>query len=117
LCRGRRGVVRFNAKQNQRAISNGAHLGCRLGPDSLLRFQFIENETFRINRVSEMFSPDENSRRTRAREHASEVATNCTRSYYRDSWPFVKVTHWLIDFFSSQTVAEISARVSLLANT
>jgi hypothetical protein len=58
-----------------------------------------------------MFSPDENSRRARACEHSAEISTNGARAYYSNSWPFVKVTHWLIDFFSSQTVADICARV------
>src|SRR5262249_44626038 len=38
LCCGRSGIVRFDAKQNQRAISDRADVGCRPGPDSILTF-------------------------------------------------------------------------------
>jgi hypothetical protein len=51
----------FYAKQNQRAISDRAHIGGRRACDSLLAFRFVQNKTFRVHGVHEMFSPDENS--------------------------------------------------------
>jgi len=86
-------MVRLNAKENERTISNGAHLGCRLSRDSLLAVQTIENKTFRVNCVSEMFSPDEKSRRASAGKHSAEIATDGACANDRDSRPFSSFAH------------------------
>jgi hypothetical protein len=51
-------------------------LSCRFGSDSLLAFRFIQKKTVRIHCVSEMFSPDENSRRARTGEHSPEITAH-----------------------------------------
>jgi hypothetical protein len=55
--------------------------------------QFIENKTFRVNCVSEVFSPDENSWRARAGKHSAEITTYCARAYDCNSRPFLSVAH------------------------
>jgi hypothetical protein len=93
LCRGRRRIVRFDAEKDERAISNSAHLDCRRSPDSLLAVQFIEDKAFRVNCVSEVFSPDENRRRTRASKHSAEIPTYRARAYDCNSRPFSSFAH------------------------
>src|SRR5207249_6157640 len=70
LCRSRGRTSRFDAEKDERTISNSTHLDCRPSPDSLLTVQFIENKAVRVNCVSEVSSPDENSGRARAGKHS-----------------------------------------------
>jgi hypothetical protein len=94
FCRDTRRIVRFNAEKNQRAISNGAQVGRRVGPDSFLALQFINDQTFRTNRVSEMFSSDENSRRARAGEHSTKIPAHCASADDCNSRPFSRFAHY-----------------------
>jgi hypothetical protein len=55
--------------------------------------QFIENKTFRVNCVSEMFSPDKNSWRASAGKHSAEIATYRPCAYDRNSRPFSSFAH------------------------
>jgi hypothetical protein len=55
--------------------------------------QFIENKTFQVNCVSEVFSSDENSGRARAGKHSAEIPTYRARAYDCNSRPFSSVAH------------------------
>jgi hypothetical protein len=55
--------------------------------------QFIENKTFRVNCVSEVFSPDENSRRASAGKHSAEIPTYRACAYDCNSRPFSSFAH------------------------
>jgi hypothetical protein len=55
--------------------------------------QFIENKTFRVNCVSEVFSPDENSRRASAGKHSAEIPAYRACAYDRNSRPFSSFAH------------------------
>src|SRR5205085_1409128 len=90
---GGRSIVCFEAKKNQRAILNRAHLDTCLDRDSLLALRFVENKAFRINCVSEMLSPDENSRRARACEHSAKITSYRTRAYHCNSRPIWSFAH------------------------
>src|SRR5215211_1492010 len=90
-----RRIVGFDAEQNERAISNGAHLNRRGGFDSLLAFRFVENKTLRVNCVSEALPSDENHRRASAGKHSAEIPTYRARSYDCNSRPFSSFAHWL----------------------
>jgi hypothetical protein len=55
--------------------------------------QSIENKTFRVNGVSEVFSPDENRGRACAGKHAAEIAAYRARAYDCSSRPFSSFAH------------------------
>jgi hypothetical protein len=93
LFRRRRCIVGFDAEKDERAISNGTHLDCCRCPDSLLAVQFIEDKAFRVNCVSEVFSPDENYGRTRAGKHSAEISTYRACADDCHSRPFSSFAH------------------------
>jgi hypothetical protein len=46
-----------------------------------------------MNRINEMFSPDENSWRARAGEHSAKITTDRARAYDCNSRPFSSFAH------------------------
>src|SRR5215831_7594054 len=58
--------------------------------------QCIENKPFRVNCVSKMFSPDENSGRASAGKHSAEIPTYRARAYDCNTRPFSGFAHQLL---------------------
>ena len=95
LSRSRQRIVCLDAKKNQRAISDGAHIDRGINLDSLLVIGLIENKTSRGNRVGEMFSPNEDRRCARAGEHSTKIASHRAGADHCNSWPLWSFAHSL----------------------
>jgi hypothetical protein len=55
--------------------------------------QCIEKKAFGVNCVSELFSPNENSRRASAGKHSAEIPTYRSGAYHCNSRPFLSFAH------------------------